>query len=43
MSERADKRVPVTASTKRLLDEAKDDGKTYDLWIREQLGAAGDG
>lgn len=38
MSERADKRLPVTESTKRLLDEEKDDKKPYDLWIREQLG-----
>lgn len=34
MSERAEKRLPITPRTKRLIDEDKDDGETYDLWIR---------
>jgi len=42
MTERADARLPVTHSTKDLLDERKDDKKPYDLWVREQLGVAGD-
>ena len=35
MSEPADKRLPVTASTKRLIEEEKDDKKPFDLWLRE--------
>jgi hypothetical protein len=36
--EPADKRLPVTESTKQLIDDEKDDKKPYDLWIREQMG-----
>ena len=34
MSQRATKRLPVTPETKELIDKHKDDGITYDLWIR---------
>jgi hypothetical protein len=35
----ADKRLPITEETKQLVDEKKDDGVTYDYWIRrEALG-----
>jgi len=34
MSERADKRLPVTKSTKQLIDEKKPDKMPYDLWLR---------
>ena len=32
----ADKRLPVTEETKRLIDERKPDGMTYDLWLRRK-------
>lgn len=35
MTERADKRLPIKPETKRLIDEEKPDGITYDLWIRQ--------
>lgn len=35
--ENATKRLPVKPTTKRLLDESKDNGVTYDKWIRDQL------
>jgi len=38
MGETATERLPVTPSTKNLVDERKPDGVTYDYWIREQLG-----
>jgi hypothetical protein len=37
--ETADARLPITPSTKDLLDEEKGQGKTYDRWVREQLNA----
>lgn len=37
---RADKRIPVTEQTKKLIDERKDDKEPYDLWLRRQLGVA---
>jgi hypothetical protein len=41
MDEYCNDRIPIRSSTKRLLKEEKDDDTTYDLWIRKQLGAAG--
>lgn len=38
-SENATARLPITPSTKDLLDEEKGPGKTYDRWVREQLDA----
>jgi hypothetical protein len=35
--EPAIKRIPVTESTKQLIDDRKDNKKTYDLWLREQM------
>lgn len=35
MAERADKRLPVTESTKRLIDEVKDEKEPYDLYLRK--------
>jgi len=31
---KATARLPITPETKELIDEVKDDGETYDLWIR---------
>ena len=33
---KATERLPLRPETKRLIDEEKDDGETYDLWIRRQ-------
>jgi len=30
--------VPIKPETKQLIQERKKDGKTYDLWMREQMG-----
>jgi hypothetical protein len=34
--------IPLTPETKRLLEESKPDGVTYDRWVRKQLGAVDD-
>lgn len=34
MSERATERLPVKPKTKKLIDEQKPDGVTYDHWLR---------
>lgn len=38
MPRRATETIPLTPETKRVLKDEKPDGKTYDLWVREQLG-----
>jgi len=43
MGERADKRIPCKDETKRLIDERKPDGWTYDYWLRRQMGVVGNG
>jgi len=35
MGERADKRIPVTESTKNLIEDHKDDKEPFDLWLRK--------
>jgi hypothetical protein len=39
MGRNATKALPITPETKRLVDEHKPDGVTYDYWVRKQLGA----
>jgi len=33
--ETADKRIPVTPTTKQLIDDRKDPGETFDKWLRD--------
>ena len=40
---KATERLPLTPETKRLIDEQKDDGMTYDLWLRRDPRVDGDG
>lgn len=35
--DRADKRIPVTADTRQLLRDAKDEKDTYDKFIRDLI------
>jgi len=39
MGREATKTLPVKPETKKLVDEQKPDGVTYDYWIRDLLGA----
>jgi len=38
MGRKATKNLPIRPETKRLVDEQKPEGITYDHWIRQQLG-----
>jgi hypothetical protein len=38
MARNATETIPLTPETKQLIQERKKDGKTYDLWVREQIG-----
>lgn len=40
--EPADERLPLTESTKRRIDAVKDDGVTYDYWLRQDPRLGGD-
>ena len=42
MGRNTTKRVALTPETKKMLDEQKPDGWTYDYWVRKQLGIAKD-
>jgi len=39
MGRNATETIPLTPETKELVKERKKDGKTYDLWLREMMGA----
>jgi len=38
MAREATETIPIKPETKQLIQERKKDGKTYDLWMREQIG-----
>lgn len=38
MGRQATETIPLKPETKQLLKERKKEGKTFDLWVREQLG-----
>lgn len=38
MAREATAELYVKPETKQLVKEAKNDGETYDLWVRRQLG-----